>query len=409
MKIEFGSKVFAFGRVKAEAKPGQAKAKDSVIISQLAKEFTDRSRADIKKWRDGITAAENPEDPRWALLQDLIENLSTDGHLMSCVQIRKAATLSNRFYIKDRSTGKEVEEKTELLATEWFHRMISDLLDAIYRAYTVLELADPVAMSWVLWPRRNVSPQIHRLYFEALGDKYITYNDPAFAKNVLELSTQGFGIINDIVPQLIWKRNAQQAWADFSEMFGIPLISATTNKSDKKELDRIQSMLQELGQASQALLPEGTTITIHDSSTKGDPHKIFQEQIKTANEEISKRILGGTMITDSGSSRSQSEVHERTLDYKISESDRREVEFFVNGKLIPLLRMWGFGFSDNDVFIFDRSEDLTLSEHWKIVSEAAQTYDIDQEWISSRFNIPIKGLRQQQSSVPGKGISANFQ
>jgi phage gp29-like protein len=416
MKFEIGSKTYQFGRVKAEAKskPGQVAAKDSVIISQLAKEAVDRARAEIKKWRDAMTAIDDPDNPRWALLQDLLDNLSTDGHLMACIQIRKAATLSSRFYVKDKITGKEQDEKTALFMTEWFHTLLDQLLDSVTKAYTVVELSDPAVMGWTMWPRRNVCPQKHRLYFEAFGDKHIVYTDPAFTKNVLELrSSHQFGILNDIVPQLIWKRNAQQAWADFTERFGIPLVSATTNKSDKKELDRIQTMLDALGQSATALLPEGTTITIHDQSTKGDPYKIFQEQIKTSNEEVSKRILGGTMITDNGAARSQSEIHERTLDQKIAESDRRMIEFFVNGRLMPLLRQWGFSFADNDQFIFDRSEELNLSDHWKIVNEASQTYEMDQEWVSNRFNLQIVGRKKQAEPEKvdnnKKGLSSNFQ
>jgi len=413
MEFTIGNKNYKFGLVKAETK-APLKAKESAIISQLTKEFSDRSRSDIKKWRDAMQAAENPENPRWSLYHDLIENLMTDGHLMAAVQVRKAATLSNRFYIKDRATGKELADKTELLMTEWFYTMVDSLLDSVFKGNTVVELADPVVVKWVLWPRRNIAPQLNRLYFEANGDKFINYTDPAFTKNVLEFRyTSLFGILNDIIPQLIWKRNAQQTWADFSERFGIPLISASTTKSDKKDIDRIEAMLRALGQSAQALLPEGTTITIHDSATKGDPYKIFQEQIKTSNDEVSKRVLGGTMITDSGSSRSQSEVHERTLNEKIAEGDRRSIEFFVNGKLIPLLRLWGFKFTDNEVFVFDRSEELSLTEHWKIVNEAAANYEIDQEWISSRFNIPIKAAKTkpivETKPNPKAGFSSNFQ
>jgi phage gp29-like protein len=388
------TKSFFFGAFKAETKTPTGQKKDSVIISQLAKEFTDRSRADIQKWRQSISAAENPETPNWALYQDLLENLMNDGHLMAAIDLRKAATLSSRFLIKDKTTGKEVPEKTDWLKTEWFYNIMDNALDAVFRYYSVIELADPVFYNWVLWPRRNIVPQKTTLLFEANGEKGINYSDPVFAKNVLEIKhNRMFGILNDIIPQLIWKRNAQQAWADFAERFGIPLVTAETTTRDRKELDRIEAMLKKLGQAAQAVLPEGTKIVIHDSSTKGDPHKIFDEQIKRANYEISKRILGGTMILDDGSSRSQSEVHERTLDGKIAESDRRMIEFFVNGKLIPLLKNWGFAFGDNETFAFDRTEEMSLADHWKIVYEASDFYEIDENWVGERFNMKITGKK----------------
>lgn len=382
--------------------------KDSVFISALAKEAIDKSRKEIDDWRQAIQAAENPEDPRWVSYQDLIENLMTDGHLMAAIDLRKAATLSNRFLIKDKKSGKEVPEKTELLKTEWFYNLVDHLLDSIFRGYTVMELADPVTHNWVMWPRRNICPQKTMLYFEAGGDKGINYGDPGFIKNVLELKYRNIlGILNDIIPQLIWKRNAQQAWADFCERFGIPMVTAETNTRDRKELDRIETMLKALGQAAQAVLPEGTKLTIHDSSTKGDPYKIFDEQIRRTNYEISKRVLGGTMILDDGSSRSQSEVHERQLDEKITESDRRMIEFFVNGKLIPLLHNWGFAFADTDAFEFDRSEEISLKEHWEIVNGAAVHFDVDPEWIEERFNIKILGAKASQTQLPVIGQEKN--
>jgi len=259
-------------------------------------------------------------------------------------------------------------------------------------------------------------PQTGMVYFEVAGTKGVKYTDPAFAKNVIELKSTGskYGILNNIIHQLIWKRNAQQVWADFAERFGIPLITAETTRTDKPSLDKIQKAMRNLGQAAQGLLPEGTKITIHDSVQKGDPHKVFLEQINLANDEISKNILGGTMVIDNGSSRSQSEVHERTLDEKIAESDRRMIEFFVNGKLIPLMRTWGFKFTDNSVFCFDRMESISLSEHWKIVSDALQNYEIDPDWVSNRFNFPIIGKKAtaatQEPGKPAKAaFSANFQ
>lgn len=374
--------------------------KSNTIINQLAAEAVDRSRVEIKAWRSAIATAMHPETPRWQPLQDIIENLMTDGHLMAQVQIRKSAVTSTRFYISDKS-GKENEEKTKLFETEWFYNLIDHLLDTPYRGYTIMELVDPVNNEWVLMPRRNIVPQQKMILFEAGGDKGVYYNDPSFARNIIfSHNTHPLGIINDVVPQLIWKRNAQQTWADFSERFGIPLVTAETMETDKQKLLKIETMLRALGQAAQAVLPEGTKITVHDPATKGDPHNVFDKQIERTNEEVSKRILGGTMVTDSGSSRSQSEVHERTLDDKIAESDRRMIEFTVNGKLIPLLRTWGFAFTDGDTFKFDRTEDLSMTQHWSIINQALGFYDIPDDWVSQRFNFPIEARKKKVAPQP---------
>lgn len=396
------SRSYLFGLFKAESKAPiqRGGGGNSSIITQLTNEFTDRARVEIQKWRDGQQAASSPDDPRWNLLQDLFENLKDDGHLTAVINLRKAATLSSRFIVKDAKTGKEDTEQTALLKTQWFYTMLEQLLDSVYYKYSVFELVDPVTMRWELIPRRNCCPQRGMVYFEVAGTKGVSYTDPAYARNILSIeSLSPFGLLNNIVPQLIWKRNAQQTWADFSERFGIPLISAETTKTDKTSLDKIEQQMRSLGQAAQAILPEGTKIVIHDQVQKGDPHKVFSEQITVTNGEVSKAIVGGTMVVDDGSSRSQSEVHERTLDDKIAESDRRMVEFFVNGKLIPLLRTYGFKFTDTSVFEFDRTESLSLSAHWDIVNEVLTHYEVDEEWISSTFNVPIKGKKQNAPGV----------
>lgn len=94
-----------------------------------------------------------------------------------------------------------------------------------------------------------------------------------------------------------------------------------------------------------------------------------------------------------------SEVHERTLDEKIAESDRRSIEFFVNGKLIPILRLWGFKLPDTATFLFDRTEQISLMDHWKIVNEAMQTFEMDQNVIADTFNLPITGIKSASAAV----------
>ena len=411
MEYEVQSQSYLFGLVKRETKipvAAASSANKKGLIAQIVGEFKDKTRSDIKKWRGALDAADNYEDPRWFILQDLYDNLMSDGHLQALMQIRTAAVTGNRFYIMDQD-GNENEEASRQLETEWFYNLMERWLYSIYRKYSVNELVDPVNMIWKMVPHRNVCPQFERIYFEVGGNKFINYTDPKFQKNLISVeSIHPYGALNDIIPQLIWKRNAQQVWADLSERFGIPMVTAETITTDKKKLDEIEEALNNLGQAANAVLPEGTKVTIHDGSTKGDPHKIFMEQIKTTNDEMSKAFLGGTMVVDDGSSRSQSEVHERTLDEKIAEKDRRMIEFTVNNKLIPMLRMHGFKFNDNERFVFDRSESLSLKEHWEIVQGVLNSYEVDEQWISKTFNVPILGKKESQAVNPAQSLAANF-
>ena len=376
---------------------------DFSIINQLASEFTDRSKKDIQAWRQALDAADNAENPRWVMLQDLYEYLRPDAHLGSQMDIRRGLTEGNRYYIRDSKTNKEDPEKTKLIEQEWIFDIIGDMVDHAFFGYTILQITDPILGKYDLLPRRNFIPQKNILLFEANGDKGIDVTDPAFKDTIIVIKSRDkFGIMNDIVPDLIWKKNARQAWAMFSEKFGIPLTTATTMTRDKKELDRIEAMLKALGKAAQAVFPQGTTIDIKDSAAKGDPYNVFLKQMEYSDAQISKRILGGTMISDNGSSKSQGTVHQDTMNI-IAERDRKKSEYAFNRKVMLVLRMFKMPFADTDEFVFDRTEALTLLEHWTIISKAIELgYEIDNDWVSSTFNFPITGIRKPTETEPEK-------
>ena len=383
-----------------------AEKNNNGIIIQLVQEFKDLNKKDIQDWRKSLELAENPEEPRRGKIQSLYDYLMPDGHLQALIQIRKMATLSTKTMILDKKTGKEQPDKTELLKTSWFYNLLNLSLGAIFRGFQLIELTDPNKMKFDLVPPYNVVPQKDLVLFEMYGDEGIYYNTPEWEKYLIRVGPPNdLGILNDIVPQLIWKKNAQQAWAEFSEKFGIPLTYATTTKSGDGNLKQIRQQLENLGAAAGAILPDGTTIDIKEGANAGNIN-VFEKQIERTNSEMSKRILGGTMVSDNGSSRSQSEVHERTLNDKIAAADKLNIEFLVNNQVLPLLATWGMPFSENDKFTFDRSKTVGMEKHWNIVKDALDKYDIPDEWVSKTFNFPITG-RKKQESKPG-GATANF-
>lgn len=369
--------------------------KDEQTIIQIVQEFKDKSIKDIQEWRKALEACEDINTPRWNMLQDLYDYLEPDAQLGTAKDIRVASTLGKRYIIYDKKSGKELPEKTELFKNkEWFFNFVWEFLESIFQGYTAAQLIDPTVMKFFFVPRRNIIPQLDFVLFEVGADKGISLIDPAIAEDVIFLKyKRKFGILNDIVPNLIWKKNARQAWSEFGEKFGIPPIWATSNKSDTGTINKIEAMLKKLGEAATAVLPEGTTVNIQDQVTKGDPHAVWMKQMEIDDQQIAKRLLGGTMITDSGSSRSQSEVHERTLKDVITLFDQMLVLWLVNDYLIPLMGRNGYPLSENDGFKFDDSEKLPMKDHWGIVYQALDKFEIDYKWVAETFNIPITGVK----------------
>lgn len=395
---------------------------DMSVIAKIVTEFQNRQRAEIQAWRRALDSAKNPEDQRMFQLQDLYENLESDGHYISERELRKAATLCSDFEVIDRATGDVDDNQTELFKEEWFYNFCENALDHFFKGCTVMQLIKPKELEFEVIPRRNVAPRLGRVYLEVGGNKFIDYTDPKFQSTIVTVGHRSnIGLMGDLCGQLIWKRNGQQAWADYSEKYGHPLITATSNQTNQSELDKLEVMLRSLGEAARAVLPEGSTVDIKQF-TGGDSYQVYLKQLDFINTEISKPLVGGTMLTGEGSSRSQAEVHERNLDEKIAMRDKIVLSYIVNNQLLPIMSHWGHDINpERHRFKFPDTFELSLKEHWTIVSDALyQGMEIPIEWISKTFNMPINkrvmvhldnfNSNPQPNKQQAKrgGISANF-
>ncbi len=369
------------------------------IFEHIIAGFKDQTRADIQKWRNALALAQSPINPRSYPLQDLYDNLDSDGHYLAQKELRKTATSGYGFSIIDKKTGEVNQEKTDFFSGEWFFIFLDYALDSIFKGFTLIELTDPKNLIFEVIPRRNVVGTLGIVQRDISDNKGINFNAKEYQNTLIKVGKPSdLGLMANLCGQLIWKRNAQQSWAEFTERFGMPLITATTSQTSPADIRQLDTMLAELGESARAVLPDGTTINVTPFAGS-DAYKVYDSQIDRINAEISKPITGGTMVTDDGSSRSQSEVHERNLDDKLSESDRRMISFVVNGQLIPLLNRFKYPFNpETDKFQFNTSFELSLTEHWNIVNQMiVQGYDVDEKWLAQTFNVPITG---KQKSTP---------
>ena len=371
------------------------------IIDKIIKTFQDRSRKDIQKWRKALLMAEHPEKPRRYLLQDIYKDLGTDGHLKSLIRLRKYATINTAFNIIGKD-GNINREATDFFNKKWFYKLLNLALDSIFYGYTLIEferfLEDNIQLALV--NRRNVIPELRQIIPDLTRDETISYDDPYYDNWLLEVGErEDLGILNDIIPNLIWKRNVGQSWAEFTEKFGIPMITASISSYNQKDIDKVDYMLANLAEASRGIFPEGTNIEFKESN-RTDAYQSYEHFIKYNKDEISVAIIGGTMITHDGSSRSQSEVHERNLDKKIAIADKRELAFLINDKLIPILINHGYNFiEEGDKFTWSESHGLSLKDYWSIATGIMKDYEVDEKWISDTFFIPIKGKKKRPSLV----------
>jgi SPP1 gp7 family putative phage head morphogenesis protein len=383
------------------------------IIMQIAKAFKDKSRKEIQTWRLSLLAVDLIENPRYNRYFDLVDDLKTDGTLKTQILLRKSATLSCGFQIRNRKTGAINELASELFQQKWFYKYLNIELDSILLGTRIVEFLEfnDHNIKFAVVPPRNTVPAEKKIFPDLSKDKvFIQYDDPIYKPWVIELNPDNpLGLINDIIPNLIWKRNVAQSWAEFCEKFGMPLISATTNNNNAAHIDKVEQQLLSMAEASVGVFPEGTTIKF-DEANRTDAFNVYSKFIEHNSNEIAGVIVGSNTLSQNSANRSQTEVHERSLDYKISQSDRRDIAFNINDDLLPVLKIQGYSYiSDDDIFEWIESkEEIDLVQYWSVVQGLMLEYDMDEEWLAKTFNAKIIGKKKSLNPTEPNKITALF-
>jgi len=132
----------------------------------------------------------------------------------------------------------------------------------------------------------------------------------------------GLGLAHSLFWPVFFKRNDIKFWLVFLEKFGQPtavakltpqqLADTTPDSEGRTQRARAIAMLKQIATDAGVVVPANdkgeSVVELLEAARSGAAD--YQSMHKVMNEAISKIVLGQTMTTDSGSSRSQAEVHE---------------------------------------------------------------------------------------------------
>jgi hypothetical protein len=368
---------------------------------ELAKTAMYLTKKDIGSWRQAWQMAINPQNPRRNRLYEIYTDVNVDLHLTGCVSQREGFVLQKAFKLVDKN-GKENRELSEVFETDWFKDFLTFVLDTRYWGHSLIQFGDLVSVmgkrrfeSVELVPRMNVIPEFGVIVKDVNDDPKtgIRYRDGKIAQWCIEAGKpKDLGLFLKCSPSVISKKNMLAFWDGFGELFGMPIRIGKTISRDPAEITKVEKMLAEMGAAAWGLFPEGTEIEIKETS-RGDAYNVYDQRINRANSEISKGILNQTMTIDNGSSLSQSEVHLQVFE-NIVEADADMVRDIINNKLIPFMLIHGFAL-EGYRFEWDDSVDYTPDQMRAIEQMLlAGGYEIDPEYFTEKYNIPITGRRE---------------
>ena len=149
------------------------------------------------------------------------------------------------------------------------------------------------------------------------------------------------GLLQQITLLSIYNRFGMFSYSEYLELASQNFAQLKVREyGDEGSVQEMQRMIENRGRGGVAKVPDGMDIEMMNQSST-QQNQLFEAYMERVEKRMSKLILGQSMTTDDGSSRSQAEVHQSEQDQKYS-ADEKQVLDILNYEFIELLPIWDF-------------------------------------------------------------------
>jgi len=373
------------------------------VQEELIKEPLERVRGSLKYWGEAVDDAENPfmpESIRYQNLLNIYRNIELDPHISAITETILNRIAQTPFQVTDKS-GEIDEEKTAFFKTSWFLELVKYIIDADYWGFSLIQITD------IKDGKIKKIENINRFYIrpEAEGvaqnlwqdDIFAKYNEAPLDKWTLFIkSPKHLGRFNTVAKSFILKREVQQFWAVYNELFTTPYYTVKTNFNDKTHRNNLINWLQARKHSGFAVV--GTDDEISSIAGGGTGYVSYEAFKKDTNQDMSKAFLGSTMVLEDGSSRSQAEVHDNNTESFIR-AKAVWIENIINEELIPKMQGLGLDISVDYTFKWVYAQKMTSKDWTEIIAQLSPHYDFEEKEITEKIGMRVDKKEQTEVNI----------
>lgn len=272
-----------------------------------------------------------------------------DGHYLSVLGTRKRGVAQLDITVEAASDDKVDQDNADIIK-RWLERdrledEIFDILDAVGKGFSITEIMwdinseewTPSDLKWrdPRWFEFDQTDGETPLLKDDAGNhplqpyKFIYHTHKA--KSGLPIKA---GIVRPCSWMFLFKNFSIKDWVIFLEAYGMPIrlgkYHAGASEDDRDVLLKAVAMI---GSDAAAIIPENMEIEFVEAHQKAASSDGFERLAKYCDAQISKAVLGQTMTTDDGSSRSQAEVHDGVRE-DIERADAKQLMATLNEQLV---------------------------------------------------------------------------
>lgn len=364
--------------------------KQNISVSQvLVVQPPKRDTLDIGKRNSAVRSADRGKR---AKLYEIYADIMSDPVIAESIRKRvRHVTNGNLQFLVD---NKEVDEMTDFIQTPQFRILLREILLTKFFGKTVLELEFKEGFKVNKIPRTHLDTS-KKVILKSLSDSDgIPYEDDDFLLNIGE--DDDLGLLMESAPFAIFKRNGGADYAEFCELWGIPILAAMYDPEDEGAREEMEKTVENRGAGGSVVMSNKGKLEALQTKVNGAVHGGFLDWLDN---QILIGLIGQTMTTKDGSSLSQSKTHGEVED-DINVDDRVYILEVLNNSFLQKIQKRGIANIKNGWFVYPQKDNLTANDKLKIAEAVDKITEagVDDDYFYETFGLP-KGQKQRQENV----------
>ncbi len=394
----------------SKAKPGNVFAEyysRTRSRAEFKRQSTSYNAKEIKDWKLAIMSATDPDNPRRGDLMRFYQSLRLDNHLSSVIDTRILRVQRSSFKVVN-ANGENNNQLRELLERPWFEDLVRYVVGKTFNGTTLIEMFDTNNSGELIRvteiPQSNFIATKGIIIKEEWDHDGVSYRNGVYADYYLQIGNDyELGMLNELAMIILAKKLGLGSWMSYIEKFGIPPIFVVTERMDDTRLNELFEMLKDFRSNHFGILQGNEKVEISNNNNM-DGYQSFKSLNEFADNQISKRVLGGTASTDEKSFTGAALVQERVAQDRY-EADKLLFKYYFNTHIRQRLVKLSGIYADfaTHTLTWDNQETLSIDKYIDGVQKLSSFYDFDIEEVKNRTGLPITAVKQPLLPMGGDG------
>ena len=357
---------------------------------------------DMNAYMQSVKAARGIDFSNRVRLYDMYDSASLDLHLSGVIAKRMRGV--TKIPIEFRRNGVPDDAINNQIKSPWFKQLRKDLVMSEFWGFTLVQfyLNEEGNIRYDLINRKHYDP-IHRKLLKYQGSMDGVPIDD-FPDMLFVGSERDLGIYAELLPAVLYKRGDMSDWAQFCNIFGMPVREYTYDAGDEDARRRVIDDARRQGANAAYIHPKESELKLVEAGNKTGSSDLYRTFAEYWDSKMSIRVLGNTLTTDAKSTGTQAlgSVHKEEED-EMNSDDRDFILDILNYDMRPIFASLGFNVEGGE-FVYAKKDKINPAQQIDIVQKlSSMGLPIDDDYLYETFCVAkpdnYKQLKEEKEAA----------